>query len=120
MQQAGFNTFQLHNGDIFLDMLTDSGVNAMSDRQQAAMLQADDAYAGSETFFRMQAKLQLTKDVRFQSLPKKWGLLTVRSGAFSRNIRTTGEMIRELYIIWVIYQAGRVLIQKMHSSNFMS
>ena len=58
MQQAGFNTFQLHNGDIFLDMLTDSGVNAMSDRQQAAMLQADDAYAGSETFFRMQAKLQ--------------------------------------------------------------
>ena len=58
MQAAGFNTFQLHNGDIFLDMLTDSGVHAMSDRQQAAMLQADDAYAGSETFFRMQAKLQ--------------------------------------------------------------
>ena len=58
MQTAGFNTFQLHNGDIFLDMLTDSGVNAMSDRQQAAMLQADDAYAGSETFFRMRAKLQ--------------------------------------------------------------
>ena len=57
MQEAGFNTFQLHNKDIFLDMLTDSGVNAMSDRQQAAMLQADDAYAGSETFYRMQAKL---------------------------------------------------------------
>ena len=57
IQAAGFNTFQLHNGDIFLDMLTDSGVNAMSDRQQAAMLQADDAYAGSETFYRMQAKL---------------------------------------------------------------
>ena len=32
MQEAGFNTFQLHNKDIFLDMLTDSGVNAMSDR----------------------------------------------------------------------------------------
>ena len=58
MQAAGFNTFQLHNKDIFLDMLTDSGVNAMSDRQQAAMLMADDAYAGSETFYKMQAKLQ--------------------------------------------------------------
>ena len=58
MQEAGFNTFQLHNKDIFLDMLTDSGVNAMSDRQQAAMLTADDAYAGSETFYKMQAKLQ--------------------------------------------------------------
>lgn len=57
MQEAGFNTFLLHNGDIFMDMLTDSGVNAMSDEMQAAMLRADDAYAGSETFYRMNDKL---------------------------------------------------------------
>ena len=57
MKEAGFNTFQLHNGDIFMDMLTDSGVNAMSDNMQSAMLRADDAYAGSETFYRMQDKL---------------------------------------------------------------
>ena len=57
MQEAGFNTFLLHNGDIFMDMLTDSGVNAMSDEMQAAMLRADDAYAGSETFYRMNEKL---------------------------------------------------------------
>ena len=57
MTEAGFNTFQLHNGDIFLDMLTDSGVNAMSDNMQAAMMRADDAYAGSETFYRMKDKL---------------------------------------------------------------
>ncbi len=58
MRDAYFNTFQLHNGDIFLDMLTDSGVNAMSDKMQAAMLEADDAYAGSETFYRMRDKLE--------------------------------------------------------------
>ena len=58
LQQAGFNTFLLHNGDIFMDMLTDSGVNAMSDNMQAAMLHADDAYAGSETFYRMRDKLE--------------------------------------------------------------
>ena len=58
MYDAGFNTFQLHNGDIFMDMLTDSGVNAMSDNMQSAMLRADDAYAGSETFFRMRDKLE--------------------------------------------------------------
>lgn len=57
IKEAGFNTFQPHNGDIFLDMLTDSGVNAMSDNMQSAMLRADDAYAGSETFYRMNAKL---------------------------------------------------------------
>ena len=57
MKEAGFNTFMLHNGDIFMDMLTDSGVNAMSDNMQSAMLRADDAYAGSETFYRMNDKL---------------------------------------------------------------
>ena len=58
MEEAGFNTFMLHNGDIFMDMLTDSGVNAMSDNMQSAMLRADDAYAGSETFYRMRDKLE--------------------------------------------------------------
>lgn len=54
MREAGFNTFLLKNRDVFLDMLTDSGVNAMSDNQQAAMMRADDSYAGSETFFRLE------------------------------------------------------------------
>ncbi len=58
IKEAGFNTFLLKNRDVFLDMLTDSGVNAMSDRQQAVMLQADDSYAGSETFFRLEAAIK--------------------------------------------------------------
>ena len=59
IEEAGFNTFLLKNKDVFLDMLTDSGVNAMSDRQQAAMLRADDSYAGSETFFRLEEALKI-------------------------------------------------------------
>lgn len=55
---AGNNTFLLQNRDVFLDMLTDSGVNAMSDQQQAAMLVADDSYAGSETFIRLEQKVR--------------------------------------------------------------
>lgn len=57
IEGAGFNTFLLQNADVFLDMLTDSGVNAMSDRQQSAMLLADDAYAGSATYTRLYDKL---------------------------------------------------------------
>ena len=57
MAQAGYNTFLLENKDVFLDMLTDSGVNAMSQDQQAAMLMADDAYAGSATYTRLYDKL---------------------------------------------------------------
>ena len=55
--EAGNNTFLLQNRDVFLDMLTDSGVNAMSDKQMAAMMIADDSYAGSETFNRLSSKL---------------------------------------------------------------
>ena len=51
MGEAGYNTFLLKTKDIFLDMLTDSGVNAMSDNQFAGMMRADDAYAGSMTFY---------------------------------------------------------------------
>ena len=55
--EAGNNTFLLKNKDIFLDMLTDSGVNAMSDRQTAAMLICDDSYAGSASFTRLENKV---------------------------------------------------------------
>ncbi|NCB05828.1 MAG: tryptophanase, partial [Clostridia bacterium] len=57
IREAGNNTFLLYNKDIFLDMLTDSGVNAMSDQQTAAMLICDDSYAGSATFTRLKDKL---------------------------------------------------------------
>ncbi len=58
MNEAGNNTFLLQNKDVYMDMLTDSGVNAMSDRQQAAMFLADDSYAGSATFERLHNKLK--------------------------------------------------------------
>jgi len=51
IEEAGYNTFQLKTKDVFLDMLTDSGTNAMSDNQFAAMMRVDDAYAGSMTFY---------------------------------------------------------------------
>ena len=56
--EAGNNTFLLKNRDIYLDMLTDSGVNAMSDKQLAAMMETDDSYAGSETFTKLETKIQ--------------------------------------------------------------
>ncbi len=54
IEQAGFNTFLLGTENIFLDMLTDSGTNAMSNNQLAAMMQADEAYAGSQSFKRLE------------------------------------------------------------------
>lgn len=53
IREAGFNTFLLRTRDMFLDMLTDSGTNAQSDAQLAASMESDDAYAGSESFYKM-------------------------------------------------------------------
>ena len=58
IKKAGNNTFLLRNKDVYLDMLTDSGTNAMSDRQLGAMMIADDSYAGSETFYRLEEAVQ--------------------------------------------------------------
>ena len=58
IQEGGYNTFLLKTEDVFLDMLTDSGTNAMSDNQISSMLQADDAYAGSASYYRMESAIQ--------------------------------------------------------------
>ena len=56
--EGGFNTFLLTTKTVYLDMLTDSGTNAMSDNQVASMLRADDAYAGSQSYERLEASIQ--------------------------------------------------------------
>jgi tyrosine phenol-lyase len=58
IQEGGYNTFLLRTRDVFLDMLTDSGTNAMSDNQLAAMMVSDDAYAGSESFYKLAAAVK--------------------------------------------------------------
>ena len=78
IKEGGYNSFLLGTKDIFLDMLTDSGTNAMSDEQISKMFVADDAYAGSQSYTKLEKSVN--------NIFNKKYILPVHQGRAAENI----------------------------------
>src|ERR1035438_8398006 len=58
IREAKYNLFRLKSEQVFIDLLTDSGTGAMSDKQWSEMIIGDESYAGASSFYKMKAAIK--------------------------------------------------------------
>ncbi len=111
MAEAGYNTFLLRSADVYIDLLTDSGTNAMSDRQWAGMMVGDEAYAGSENFYHLESAIQTYYGYKY--------LVPTHQGRGAENLISRTEITAGQYVPGNMYFTTTRLHQEMAGGIFV-
>ena len=111
MNDAGYNTFLLRSEDVYIDLLTDSGTSAMSDRQWAGMMLGDEAYAGSRNFYHLEAAVQQYYGYRY--------IVPTHQGRGAENLISQAAITRGQYVPGNMYFTTTRLHQELAGGIFV-
>ena len=111
MEAARYNTFLLKSEDVYIDLLTDSGTSAMSDRQWAGMMLGDEAYAGSRNFYHLEAAVQQYYGYRY--------IVPTHQGRGAENLISQAAITRGQYVPGNMYFTTTRLHQELAGGIFV-
>lgn len=111
IKEAGYNTFLLRSEDVYIDLLTDSGTNAMSDYQWAGMMQGDEAYAGSKNYYHLEDNVRKYYGYKY--------LVPTHQGRGAENMLSQCLIKKGQYVPGNMYFTTTRLHQELAGGNFV-
>lgn len=111
MKEAGYNTFLLQSEDVHIDLLTDSGTNAMSDAQWSAMMLGDEAYAGAKSFYKLEKAVQKAYGFKY--------VVPAHQGRGAEHMLSQSWVSKGQYIPGNMYFTTTRLHQELAGGNFV-